>query len=442
MSQNLKPLQWSTVQRRVKDLIPFEYNPRILTAEKKEKLRASLEKFNLAEIPVINTDDKIIAGHQRVMMLMELGRGDEMIDVRWPNRALTELEFKEYNVRSNVSIGEWDLSMLDQFFDDIDLMDLGLDVSAIPFPEDDVPDFMKQEAETDFNPIPPRQPISIEGDVYEFVSVQKKLRHRLVCGDSTKAEVYDVLLQGEKLNLVVTDPPYNIDYQGGTDEKLKIMNDKMSNKAFYNFLFDFYSCAFQNVLPGAAIYVFHADSEGINFRQAYRDAGFKLAQCLIWRKNSFVLGRQDYQWQHEPCLFGGRPEEEESEHQPVLYGWREGAAHKWYSDRKQTTILEFDRPTRSKEHPTMKPVPLIQYLVQNSSQQRELVGDSFSGSGTTLIACEQSWRQARLLELDPRFADVNVKRWIKYMRENHLQYEVYRNGELMERVIQDKYLEE
>lgn len=440
MIENVKPLQWTTVQRRVKDLIPFEYNPRILTPEKKEKLRASLEKFNLAEIPVINTDDKIIAGHQRVMMLMELGRGEELIDVRLPSRALTEAEFKEYNIRSNVSIGEWDLSMLDQFFGDIDLMELGLDISTIPFPEDDVPEFMKQETEADFNPIPPRETISIEGDVYDFVSIQKKLKHRLVCGDSTKAEVYNVLLQGEKLHLVVTDPPYNIDYQGGTGEKLKIMNDKMSSQAFYDFLYDFYSCTFQNVYPGAAIYVFHADSEGINFRKAFKDAGYKLAQCLIWKKNSFVLGRQDYQWQHEPCLFGGRPEEDEPEHEPVLYGWKEGAAHKWYSDRKQTTILEFDRPTRSKEHPTMKPVPLITYLVQNSSQQRELVGDSFSGSGTTLIACEQSWRQARLLELDPRFADVNVKRWIKYMRENHLQYEVFKNGVLMAKSDHDKYL--
>lgn len=441
MENALIPLQWSTVQRKVKDLIPFEYNPRILTPAKKEKLRASLSKFNLAEIPVINTDDKIIAGHQRIVVLMELGRGEDLIDVRLPNRPLTDEEFKEYNIRSNVSIGEWDLGMLDEFFSDIDLMELGLNIAEIPLPEDDTPDFLKYEAEGDFNPVPPREPISYPGDVYEFKSIQKKLLHRLVCGDSTLPETYELLLQGEKLNLVVTDPPYNIDYQGGTDEKLKIMNDKMDSDSFYTFLLNFYSCCFQNAHPGAAIYVFHADSEGINFRKAFKDAGYKLAQCLIWRKNSFVLGRQDYQWQHEPCLFGGRPEEDDPEHEPVLYGWKEGAAHKWYSDRRQSTVLEFDRPTRSKEHPTMKPVPLILYLVKNSSQQRELVGDSFSGSGTTLIACEQAWRQARLIELDPRFADVNLKRWVKYMRENHLQYEVYRNGKLMNKEEQDRYLD-
>lgn len=437
----LAPLEWHTEQRKVKDLIPYEYNPRILTEAKKLKLRESLEKFNLAEIPAINTDDKIIAGHQRVIVLLEIGRGDDLIDVRVPNRQLTEQEFKEYNVRSNIGAGEWDLDVLNAIFDDIDLLSLGLNVDELLLPDNLVPAHLEGEAESDFDPEPPATPISVLGDVFEFRSLQKKLVHRLVCGDSTAPAVYDDLLQGEKFQLLVTDPPYNINYEGGTKDKLKILNDNMSSDDFYTFLFGFYKECFENAIPGAAIYVFHADTEGINFRKALKDAGFKLSQCLVWLKNSIVMGRQDYQWKHEPCLQGEVPvPDNDSDHDPILYGWKEGAAHSWYSDRKQTTILEFARPSRSKEHPTMKPIEMIVYLIKNSSKQREIVGDSFSGSGTTLIACEQSWRQARVIELDPRFVDVNVKRWILYMRENHLQFEVYKNGQLMSAIEIQSYL--
>ncbi|WP_417365920.1 DNA modification methylase [Flavobacterium beibuense] len=438
------PLEWSTEKRKVKELIPYEYNPRRLTDDKKEKLKASLEKFNLAEIPAINTDNVVIAGHQRIVVLMELGRGEDLIDVRVPNRALTEEEFKEYNIRSNVAIGEWDVDILNEVFQDIDLMALGLNVDDIVLPEDTLPDALKNEKEEDFEPVVPAEPISVTGDVYEFKSVQKQLVHRLICGDSREPDVYSNLLQGENYNLIVTDPPYNINYEGGTKDRMKILNDNMKSEQFYSFLLEFYSRCFENSLPGAPIYVFHADTEGVNFRKAFADAGYKLAQCLIWVKNSIVLGRQDYQWKHEPCLFGERPEvpEEAVEHEPVLYGWKEGAAHKWYSDRKQSTILEFARPTRSKEHPTMKPVDMIVYLIKNSSRQRDIVGDSFSGSGTTLIGCEQSWRNARVIELDPRFVDVNVRRWVKYMRDNHLEYQVTRNGVLMTRQDLDRFFDE
>lgn len=437
----LAPLEWTTEKRKVKDLIPYEYNPRILSETKKQKLRDSLEKFNLAEIPAINTDNIIIAGHQRVVVLMEIGRGEELIDVRVPNRELTEQEFKEYNIRSNVAVGDWDIDILNAIFDDIDLMSLGLNVDEIQLPEDTLPAHMQEESESDFDPEPPKDPISIEGDVYEFRSFQKKLVHRIVCGDSTAPEVYATLLNGELFQLLVTDPPYNINYEGGTKDKLKIMNDNMSSDDFYTFLYGFYRECFLNAVPGAAIYVFHADTEGINFRKALKDAGFKLSQCLVWLKNSIVMGRQDYQWKHEPCLQGEVPvpEPEPLIHEPILYGWKEGAAHNWYSDRKQTTILEFSRPFRSKEHPTMKPLDMIIYLIKNSSKQREIVGDSFSGSGTTLIACEISWRQARVIELDPRFVDVNVNRYIKYMRENHLQFEVLKNGQILSKVEMDGF---
>jgi len=363
--------------------------------------------------------------------MLELGRGEELVDVRVPNRMLSEQEFKEYNVRSNVSIGEWDLDILNEIFTDIDLLSLGLNVDDIALQEDNLPADLKPETESDFDPEPPAEPISQLGDIFEFRSVQKQLVHRLICGDSCESITYDQLLEGVRYRLIVTDPPYNINYEGGTKDRLKILNDNMSSSDFYTFLFRFYAECFRHADPGSAIYVFHADTEGVNFRKALTDAGFKLSQCLVWLKNSLVIGRQDYQWKHEPCLMGESPVLEALEHDPVLYGWKEGAAHRWFSDRKQSTVLEFSRPSRSSEHPTMKPLDLIMYLIKNSSQQREIVGDSFSGSGTTLIACEQTWRQARVIELDPRFVDVNVRRWVKYMRENYLQFEVFRNGELL-----------
>lgn len=411
----LAPLEWSTVQRKVKDLIPYEFNPRKLSEEKKEKLRKSLEKFNLAEIPAINLDNTIVAGHQRVVILLEIGRGEDLIDVRVPNRMLTEEEFKQYNITSNIPTGDWDIDMLNDVFGDIDLMSLGLDVSKIVLPEDLLPKNLKPEEEEEFDPEPPAEPITHPGDVYEFRSLQKQLVHRIVCGDSTQKESYTKLLPGEKFHLVTTDPPYNVNYQGGSSAKLKIQNDNMKSDDFYTFLFNFYAETLAASELGSGIYVFHADTEGVNFRKAMVDAGYKLSQCLIWLKNSIVMGRQDYHWKHEPCL----------------YGWVEGAAHKWYSDRTQTTVLEFDRPSKSEDHPTMKPLDLFIYLIKNSSKQGDIVGDPFMGSGTTLICCEQSWRNARGLELDPRYVDVQVKRYSMYMRHNHLKFEIYRNGQLM-----------
>lgn len=419
----LAPLEWSTVKRKVKDLVPYEYNPRRLTEEKKERLRASLEKFNLAEIPAINTDNVIIAGHQRIVVLLEIGRGEEEIDVRIPSRKLTEEEFKQYNITSNVQTGEWDVDILNEIFKDIDLLSLGLNVADIPMPEDSLTKNLIQEEEQEFNPEPPKESISKTGDVYEFVSLQKKLKHRLICGDSTLEETYSLLLGDELLNMNLTDPPYNVNYEGGGTQKLKIKNDNMNNDSFYNFLFEFYSQVFKFSIPGSPIYVFHADTEGINFRKAFKDAGFKLSECLIWLKNSIVMGRQDYHWKHEPCL----------------YGWKEGAAHPWYNDRKQQTVLEFNRPTKSEDHPTMKPLDLFTYLLKNSSKQYDLIGDSFSGSGTTLICCEQTWRQARVIELDSCFVDVNVKRYVKYMRDNLLEYEVHKNGQKLSKSELDIY---
>ncbi|MDK7376010.1 DNA modification methylase [Weeksella virosa] len=409
----LSPLEWYTEKRKVSELVPYEFNPRSITEEKLQKLKESLEKFNLVEIPAINLDNTIIAGHQRICALFTIGRGDELIDVRVPNRQLTESELKEYNLRSNINVGEWDIEMLTEHFSEFNFDDLGLNLDDFDLP-DDVLDSPEQEQEFDVE-LPP-EPKTKPGDIYEFISKQKNITHRLICGDSTKSETYKALLQDSKFNLIVTDPPYNVDYQGATKDKLKIENDSMSDSDFKTFLYLFYQEAFIHSAEGCPIYVWHADSEGANFRSSLKDAGWKLAQCLIWVKNSLVMGRQDYHWKHEPCL----------------YGWKEGAAHNWYSDRKQTTVLEFDRPNRNAEHPTMKPLELFSYQIKNSSKQRDIVGDSFSGSGTTLIACEQTWRQARVIELDPKYCDVNVTRWIKYMQDNNLDFEIKLNGKTLD----------
>lgn len=417
------PLEWRTEKRKVKDLVPYEYNPRKLTEEKKALLIRSLEKFNLAEIPAVNTDNVIIAGHQRVKVLMDIGRGEEEIDVRIPSRTLTESEFKEYNITSNIPVGFWDVDILEEHFEDIDLESLGLFLEDIEIPGEALGDEGNNEEEQEFDPTPPKEPITQIGDVYELRSTQKGIVHKVVCGDSTKNDAYKQL-GPEEFQLVVTDPPYNVNYEGGTKDKLKIKNDNMSDGDFYTFLYMFYQETFIKSAPGAPLYVFHADSEGANFRKALQDAGFKLSQCLIWLKNSIVMGRQDYHWKHEPCL----------------YGWKEGSAHPWYSDRKQTTVLEFDKPLRNEDHPTMKPLDLFCYLIKNSSKQRDIVGDPFGGSGTTLISCEKTWRQARIIELGENYADVHIKRYIKYMRDNHLNFEIVKNGQKLSNEQLELYL--
>jgi DNA modification methylase len=217
-----------------------------------------------------------------------------------------------------------------------------------------------------------------------------------LCGDSTKSESYEKLMDGKKANLVVTDPPYNINIQGGTKDKLKIQNDNMPDQDFYNFLLDFYKCSFDVMEDGAAIYVFHADTEGINFRTALKNAGFHLSSICIWVKDSLVLGRSDYHFRHEP----------------VIYAFKQTGKHKWYSDRKQNTVWEFPRPKKSELHPTMKPIALIAYPITNSSMTNCIVLDPFGGSGTTLIACEQTSRICNMIEFDPKYVDVILSRFI------------------------------
>jgi len=247
---------------------------------------------------------------------------------------------------------------------------------------------------TDEDAVPeaPEEPRTRLGDVWILG------KHRLLCGDSTNVDAISKLMNGQLADMLLTDPPYNVNYEGKTKEALKIKNDTMDNDSFRMFLRDAFVSADTVMKQGAVFYIWHADSEGYNFRGAAFDAGWKVRQCLIWKKQTLVMGRQDYHWIHEPCL----------------YGWKEGASHLWASDRKQTTILEFDRPSRSAEHPTMKPVALFEYQMLNNTKGSDIVLDSFGGSGTTLLAAEKNGRQARLMELDPKYCDVIVKRWQEY----------------------------
>jgi len=288
-------------------------------------------------------------------------------------------------IKDNTSGGEWDWQMIANDWDAEQLDAWGLDV-----PSFEADEHLEAE-EDDYDGTLPEEPVTVLGDLYEIGE------HRLLCGDSTQTETFDKLMCGELADMVVTDPPYNVAYEGKTKDALTIENDSMGNDDFYKFLYDFYVALTSGVKKGGAIYVWHASSEVINFGKAMVDAGWLLKQQLIWVKNTMVMGRQDYQWKHEPCL----------------YGWLGGDSHKWYSDRKQTTVIEWDKPQRNGEHPTMKPIGLFGYQIENSSKVGDLVIDAFGGSGTTMVACEQLKRKARIVEFDPKYCDVIVKRMIK-----------------------------
>jgi len=345
---------------------------------------------------VVDENGVVLGGNMRYAALEYLGKTEKPDS--WVKRAdeLTEEQKKEFIIKDNVGFGDWDLDLLENEWDTDLLADWGLDLA---FPEKSVKEDDYEEGEEGLG-------ISIEyGDLIEIGE------HRLLCGDCTKKEDLEKLMEGEKADLVVTDPPYNVDYTGRGKEKLKIKNDKMEDSRFYDFLLSFYSNLNEHVKPGGVWYVWHADSEGTNFRRAMMDAGIQVKQCLIWVKNSMVLGRQDYQWQHEPCL----------------YGWTSGGSHYWGSDRKQTTVLNFDRPLRNKEYPTMKPVELIAYQIGNSSKRKDIVCDVFIGSGTTMVAAHELGRLCYSMELDPKYCKVVVERMLNL--EPNLEVKI--NGELL-----------
>ena len=371
-------------------LVPYQNNARTHSPEQINKLRSSLREFGFINPVIIDRDYGIIAGHGRAIAARE--EGIKEVPCVFADH-LTEAQKKAYIIADNrmaLDAG-WDEALLRVEIealqaDAFDLALTGFDEKELSKLFDDG----KEAKDDDFDVDAELQKLTFSkaGDVWTLG------RHRLVCGDSTKPETYEVLMDDRKANLVVTDPPYNVDYKGTAG---KIKNDNMASEKFFDFLFDAFSCMEKVMADDASIYVFHADTEGLNFRKAFDAAGFYLSGCCIWKKPSLVLGRSPYQWQHEP----------------VLYGWKKNGKHQWYSDRKQTTIWEFEKSKKNGEHPTMKPIPLLCYPITNSSMSNTLVLDPFGGSGSTLIACEQTDRSCATIELDEKFCDVIVNRYIE-----------------------------
>ena len=373
----------------VAKLVPYQNNARTHSKEQINKLRASIREFGFVNPVIIDREYNVIAGHGRIAAAREEGITEVpcvFVD------HLTEAQKKAYILADNrmaLDAG-WDEDLLRVELEALE--EMGYDLGLTGFDDKELAAlFPAEEAkEDDFNVEAELQKPTFTktGDVWTLG------RHRLVCGDATDPTVYSILMGNTKANLVITDPPYNVNYEGSAG---KIKNDNMADEKFYEFLL----AAFKNMesvmAPDASIYVFHADTEGLNFRRAFADAGFYLSGCCIWKKQSLVLGRSPYQWQHEP----------------VLYGWKKNGKHKWYTGRKETTIWEFDKPKKNGDHPTMKPIPLLAYPIGNSSMTNAIVLDPFGGSGSTLIACEQTNRICHTIELDEKFCDVIVNRYIE-----------------------------
>jgi DNA modification methylase len=358
-----------------------------------EAVVKSLREFGFRQPIVVDEANEIVVGHTRWRAAKELGMAEVPVHVA---RGLTQTQINAYRIADNqtATIAEWDKDLLALELSQLAAAEYDLSLLGFSAPElaKIEADGKKGQTDPDESPAPPKVAITTFGDVWVCGD------HRVMCGSSLEADAVRRLVDEDLVQLIVTDPPYNVAYVGKTKDALTIKNDKMGDADFRTFLFEAFKTAFDIAADGAAVYVFHADSEGYNFRGSLIDAGFKLAQCCVWVKQSMVMGRQDYQWQHEP----------------VLYGWKPTGSHNWYSDRKQTTVWKFDRPSKSTDHPTMKPVDLIKYPIENSSQAGDIVFDGFGGSGTTLIACEMTGRKARLMELDPIYCDVIVRRWEQF----------------------------
>lgn len=380
-------------KKKVTDLIPADYNPRkdLKPGDKEyEKLKRSIHEFGYVDPLIWNQQTgRLIGGHQRLKVLKDMGIED--VDVVIVD--MNEEKEKALNVALNKISGDWDKDKLMLLITDLQGEDF--DVSLTGFDPEELDDLFKDDLKDD-----------VKDDNFDVDKELKKPtmtkpgdfwqlgEHRLLCGDSTKEESYTLLMAGKQANLVITDPPYNVNYQGSAG---KIKNDNMKDDAFYQFLLAAFTNMEKNMASDASIYVFHADTEGLNFRKAFSDAGFYLSGTCIWVKQSLVLGRSPYQWRHEP----------------ILFGWKKIGKHCWYAGRKESTIWEFDKPKKNKDHPTMKPIPLLAYPIMNSFMTNSIVLDPFGGSGSTLLACEQTKRICRTIELDEKFCDVIVKRYIE-----------------------------
>lgn len=368
------------------EIVPYARNAKKHDKRQIDNVAESIRQYGFVQPVVIDRDGVIVIGHCRVLAAKKLGM--EAV----PCVCVDDLTPEQVNalrlVDNKTNESDWDMDLLSMELPEIDLSAFDFDWGLT---EDDSAEIVEDEApEVSDDP-----PTAKRGDVWQLG------RHRLMCGDSTSADDVQTLTGGVQIDIFLTDPPYGVDYTGKTKDALKIENDNRSDDEFISFLSDAFAAADGAMKPGAVFYIWHADSKVHVFRMACQMVGWEVRQVLIWVKNSMVMGRQDYQWKHEPCL----------------YGWKSGAGHLWASDRKQTTVLEFDRPTKNKEHPTMKPVALFDYQIQNNTKGGDAVLDLFAGSGTTIMACEQNGRNAYCMELDPRYVDVIIKRWETFTGE-------------------------
>lgn len=410
---------------KISELTKNPDNPRTISDDKKRMLLKSYRRFgDLSGIVFNRKTQHLVGGHQRqdifdpetpIVISKKFSKPTKTgtvaqgyIEIKGERISYREVYWdanteKAANIAANKGAGEWDPAKLETWIKDLSSFDIDFDLELTMFDADEIKDITGIEVKgytrtsgdtgVDEDDVPEKPPAQTRpGDLYILG------RHRVICGDSTLSPVVDKLMGDDLVDCVWTDPPYNVNYEGKTKEALKIQNDKMTDGNFREFLTHVFQRMVDAAKPGAAIYIAHSDSEGYNFRGAMIDAGWLMKQCLIWKKSSLVMGRQDYHWIHEP----------------ILYGWKPGASHNWYSDRKQTTVLEFQRPSRSTEHPTMKPVELVQYCLDNSCSPAGSVLDLFGGSGTTLIACEKTARSCYTAEIDPGYCDVIVARWEKY----------------------------
>ena len=379
---------------KITEVISNPNNPRLIKDDKFKKLVKSIQDFpdmlNVRPI-VVNKDMIVLGGNMRLKAIKEAGHTEVAVEiVDW-----TEEKQKEFIVKDNVGYGEWDWDDLANNWDAQELTDWGLDI----------PNFDQEvlEAEEDDFAVPDggTETDIVLGDLFEIGE------HRLLCGDSTDSDQVTKLMNGVLADMCHTDPPYNIDYEGGSKKREKIANDKLDD--FPKFLYDVYTTISTALKKGGAIYVWHASTETHNFIQQFLDAGFLFKSYIVWNKNNSTFGRSDYHWKHEPCI----------------YGWLEGASHKWYGDRKQTTVWDVDRPSRSDEHPTMKPIDLCSKALTNSSTINDIVLDVFLGSGSTMVAAHQMQRKCYGMELDPKYCQVIVDRMLKL----DSTLEVKRNGQ-------------
>ena len=382
------------IEAKIADLHPYDHNPRV-NDEAVPVIVNSIKEFGFIGAIIINRENTIINGHTRVKAMTELGR--ETIPAIVVDHLTPEQE-AALRIADNKTgeIAKWDMDLLKGELQA--LKDAGFDLGVLAFEHDEIDDILngdgnvERTGQTDPNEVPetPEVPVSTPGEIYQLGE------HLLLCGDSTKPVDVQKLIGLGEADCWLSDPPYNVSYQGSNG--LTIKNDSMEDTKFREFLRSAFGLAEKALKPGASFYIFHADSEGYNFRGACHDVGLRVRECLVWKKNALVLGRQDYQWIHEPCL----------------YGWKDGEAHNWYGDRAQTTVLEVNKTKKNDVNTTMKPTEMLCYLLKNSTKKGDIVLDTFGGSGSTLIACEQLGRKCRTMELDPKYCDVIRKRWAEH----------------------------